>query len=407
MSQARRKHGNQEDSPFAIVAYIGAFCDVVFDLALSTADFNRLVKWMSTFIAAWFSLKLLQSKKSDAYVENIYVETSQGRVLRPIHFAGRTLDLSLFAVMRALDVIVGTLWSHRKDRRTAAQTWNRVDGLIGKLADPAMFASSCALIMWAWIYTPDRLPRSYNKWIQSAAAVDRRLLEALRKTRYGEIKYGIETGQAHVLQDMCKEYNWPLEYGDPVKSIPYPCEVVHMGTGKNCEYHALSRFQKSFVWAISTYLPLNLLLTATRDPSPKAFKAALRSSAKSSAFLGTFIALFYYGVCLGRTRLGPQIIGTDVVARRKIDSGICIGAGCALCGWSVLIENASRRKELGLFVAPRACATLFPRRYPPEHQWRETLAFAMSVAVVFTCVGERPERVRGVLGKLLHRVLAQ
>lgn len=361
---------------------------------------------MSTFIAAWFSLKLLQSKKSDAYVENVYYETSEGRVLRPTHFAGRTLDLSLFAVMRALDVIVGELWSQRKDRRIATQTWNRVDGLIGTLADPAMFASSCALIMWAWIYSPDRLPRAYNKWIQSAAAVDRRLLEALRKTRYGEIKYGVETGQAHVLQDMCKEYNWPLEYGDPVKSIPYPCEMVHMGTGKNCEYHALSRFQRSFVWAISTYLPLNLLLTA-RNPSTKRFKIALLSSAKSSAFLGTFIALFYYGVCLGRTRLGPKIIGTDVASRRKIDSGTCVGAGCALCGWSVLIENASRRKELGLFVGPRAIATLFPRRYLPEHQWRETLAFAMSVAVVFTCVSERPGRVRGVLGKLLHRVLAQ
>lgn len=277
---------------------------------------------------------------------------------------------------------------------------------MGALADPAIFASSCALIMWAWIYTPDRLPRSYNKWIKSAAAVDPRLVEALRKTRYGEMKYGVETGQAYVLQDMCKDYKLPLEYGDPVKSIPFPCEIVHMGAGQNCEYHAVSRFGRSFVWALSTYLPLNLLLTA-RNPSKKGFKTALKSSAQSSAFLGAFITLFYYGICLGRTRVGPSIIGTDVISRRKIDSGYCVGAGCALSGWSVLIENANRRKELGLFVAPRALATLFPRRYLPEHQWRETLAFAMSVAVVFTCVGERPERVRGVLGKLLHRVLAQ
>jgi len=218
------------------------------------------------------------------------------------------------------------------------------------------------------------------------------------------MKYGLETGQAYVLQNMCREYSWPLDYGDPVKSIPFPCEMVHMGTGRNCEYHALSRFRRSFVWAISTYLPLNLILKA-RKLSPKAFKIALKSSAQSSAFLGMFIALFYYGVCLGRTRLGPKILGTDVVARRKMDSGICVGAGCALCGWSILIEDANRRKELGLFVAPRALATLLPRRYLPEHQWRETLAFAMSVAVVFTCVDERPERVRGVLGKLLYRVL--
>lgn len=258
--------------------------------------------------------------------------------------------------------------------------------------------------MWAWIYTPDRLPRSYNKWIKSAAGVDHRLLLALRRVRYGEIKYGLETGQASLLQDMCKDYGWPLEYGDPAKSVPYPCEVVHMGTGANCEYHFVSRFARSFMWAFSTYLPLNLLLTA-RNPSTRGFKSALKSSARSSAFLGSFIALFYYGICLTRSRVGPHILGTSNSACQQIDGGTCVGGGCALCGWSVLIENEARRKELGLFVAPRALATLFPRRYLMELQWRENLAFAASTAVVFTCVSEKPERVRGVLGKVLNRVL--
>ena len=72
-----------------------------------------------------------------------------------------------------------------------------------------------------------------------------------------------------------------------------------------------------------------------------------------------------------------------------------------------MLENAGRQKELGLFVAPRALATLLPRRYLWENQWRETLAFAVSSAVVFTCVKERPERVRGVLGKVLRGVLSE
>lgn len=258
--------------------------------------------------------------------------------------------------------------------------------------------------MWAWIYTPDRLPRSYNKWIKSAAAVDQRLLLALRRCRYGEIKYGLETGQAHILQDMCKDYDLPLDYGDPVKSIPYPCEIVHMGTGKNCEYHALSRFVRSFIWAFSTYLPLNLVLTLRR-PSKKGLTYALKSSARSSAFLGTFIALYFYGVCLARSRIGPKVLGTSASACQQIDSGICVGSGCSLCGWSIMLETVGRRQDIGLFVAPRALATLLPRRYLLENQWRETLAFAASTAVVFTCVGERPERVRGVLGKILHGVL--
>ena len=249
------------------------------------------------------------------------------------------------------------------------------------------------------VQTPDRLPRAYNKWITSAAAVDARLLTALRRTRFGEMVYGVETGEAHVLQDMCKDYGWPVEYGDPVKSIPFPCEVVHMGTGKSCEYHALSRLIKSFWWAFSTYLPINLLLTL-RKPSKSSVKHAFISSARSSAFLGSFIALYYYGICLTRSRLGPKILGTSTPACRRIDSGLCVGGGCALCGWSVMIENAGRRKELGLFVAPRALATIFPRRYLLENQWRETMAFAISAAVVFTALGENPKRVRGVFGKV-------
>lgn len=78
-------------------------------------------------MAGWFSIKLLQSKKSEAYVENVYHETENGRVIRPTHFAGRTLDLTLFATSRALDVIVGELWSQRKDRRIATRTWSKVN----------------------------------------------------------------------------------------------------------------------------------------------------------------------------------------------------------------------------------------------------------------------------------------
>lgn len=58
-------------------------------------------------------------------------------------------------------------------------------------------------------------------------------------------------------------------------------------------------------------------------------------------------------------------------------------------------------------MVPRALATLFPRRYEWEKRGREKMVFAFSVAVVFTCVGERPERVRGVFGKVLRSVLVQ
>lgn len=256
--------------------------------------------------------------------------------------------------------------------------------------------------MWAWFYEPCRLPRAYTKWISSAAAVDPRLIEALRRCHKGELRYGEETGQAPLLQSMCADYKLPSQWGDPVKAIPFPCEIVHMGCGPSCEYHAVSRFYRSFKWSMATYLPLNIL---ARQKSMKGLRIAFRSAARSSSFLAAFISLFYYGVCLARTRLGPHIIGKDTQSRQTIDGGLCVGTGCFMCGWSILIEKAARRKELALFVSPRAMATLLPRKYPLEKQWRETFVFAFSTAVVFTCIRENRQRVRGMLGNVLSSVL--
>lgn len=44
-----------------------------------------------------------------------------------VRYAGRTLDLSLFAATRALDVVVGELWSRRRARLVAAKKWTKVD----------------------------------------------------------------------------------------------------------------------------------------------------------------------------------------------------------------------------------------------------------------------------------------
>lgn len=313
--------------------------------------------------------------------------------------------MTLFAANQALDVAVGELWSRFQiRRRTAGIPKSIVERAVSRLVDPAMFAVSSGLVMWTWFYAPSRLPRTYNKWITSAAAVDNRLIEALRGCRAGRLRYGEDTGQAPLLQGMCADYNWPLAWGDPAVTVPFPCDMVHMGVGPSCERHLASRFVRSFRWAMATYLPLNLLLVARR-PNAKALVRAFLSATRSSTFLGTFISLFYYGVCLARTRLGPSVVGRHTGARQAMDGGLCVAAGCVLCGWSILIEPANRRKDMALFVAPRALATMLPRQYPLDKQWRETFVFAFSTAVVFTCFAESKQRVRGMLGGVLGTVL--
>lgn len=272
------------------------------------------------------------------------------------------------------------------------------------MVDPAVFIVSCAFIMWSWFYYPFNLPQNYNKWIMSAASVDLRLIEALRSCKRNELRYGQETGVSPILSSMCADYGWPMTWGDPTKAIPFPCDIVHMGTSSSCEYHFLSRFVRSWKWSMYTYLPLALAFKL-RNPSRKNLVLAFLSASRSSAFLGVYIALFYYGVCLGRTRVGPHVIGKDIQSRQRIDGGLCVGTGCVLCGWSVLLETPSRRKDMALFVAPRALGTVVPRKYPHDKQWRETLVFSTSAAIVMTCVLENPNRVRGVLGRILNTTM--
>ncbi|KYK55751.1 uncharacterized protein DCS_07715 [Drechmeria coniospora] len=363
---------------------------------------QRITRWLASFIAAWLSLRLLHTSKPRLAAKG----AGAGGQNTVSKFGGRTLDLTLFATTQAVDVIVGELWSRRKARRTAAQKWTKGEQFVSNMIDPLSFVASCGLIMWAWFYAPDNLPRAYNKWITSAAHVDLRLIEALRRCKSRELRYAEETGQAPLLGAMCVDFNLPYEWGNPVKVVPFPCDIVHMGRGPSCEVHAWHRFWLSWRWSMYTYLPLALALQL-RKPKRSSLLLALVSASRSSAFLATFITLFYYGVCLGRTRVGPHLIGKDVPCRNRIDGGICVGVGCFLCGWSVLIETASRRKDMALFVAPRAMATLIPRQYPLEKQWRERLAFAASTSVVLACAMENPRRVRGMMGGILGLTLRQ
>ncbi|KAK3989857.1 hypothetical protein QBC44DRAFT_79095 [Cladorrhinum sp. PSN332] len=379
-------------------------------LAKQTSELarKRLSRFVASFLASYLSLQVLQSKPSPRFTsaatpkDASSATTSHETKPPPTQQAGRTLDLTFFAVARALDVLGGEAWNRYLTH--SASPSSPINSLVSNITDPAIFAVSSALVMWSWFYRPSALPKTYNKWISSAAQVDDRLIQALQRCNDGSLIYGEDTGQAPLLCSLSKDLGLPEKWGDPAVSVPFPCELVHLGCSPSCEYHALSRFVRSFIWAMKTYLPLSLLL-AIRSPNLKGLKRALVSAARSSAFLGTFITLFYYGVCLSRTRIGPHILGRAPETYTKIDGGICVGTGCFLCGWSILIEKAGRRKDMGLFVAPRALATLFPRRYDADKQWKERLAFGLSTAVIFTCVLENKARVRGVFGSLLSGVL--
>ena len=341
---------------------------------------NTASRFISAFISAWFSLQLLNSKKrmspkpdreiskqrqhgdtATEIVSRTPVTSTQAKVFNS-DLAGKTIDLTLLAVTRALEAVIVDLWRGSNPSTTKKAPITSTSAIVYHYSDALVFALSSGTVMWAWFYFPEHLPHAYNKWIGEAAQVDIRLIELLRRARRGELVYGKKTSQTPVLQSMCEDYGWPLKWGDPAITVPIPCEVVHMGAGPSCHWHATVRFWRAFRFALATNLPLQLL-AKSRKPSFRAFKRACGEAMRSSAFLGAFVALFYYGVCLSRTRLGPHVFSSDTITPAMWDSGLCVRVGCILCGWSILIEAEKRRQELGMFVAPRALATLLPRQY--------------------------------------------
>ncbi|KAL4803588.1 hypothetical protein BDV18DRAFT_43203 [Aspergillus unguis] len=347
-------------------------------LGLDPKSFNskgvlRLIQLVAAFVSSWYSFQILNRRP--VTLQNVYRaedETSRKSIvhqstrLHPHHqpqFSGRTMDLTIFTLTRALDSLACISWAWGRKKWKGNRGWDLADSIIPGLADSAVFAASAAVVMWAWFYSPERLPKSYGKWIGEVAKVDTRLIEALRRARRGIFLYGKDNGQAPLLEAMCKDFDWPIEWGDPAKTIPIPCEMVHMGCGPNCEKHAISRFIRTFKFACATYIPLQIAFRFRSMKTMASVRRAVSDALRSSSFLASFVSLFYYGVCVSRTRLGPRFFDKGTVTPQMWDSGLCVGAGCVMCGWSILVEHAKKRQEIASFVAPRAAATVLPRVY--------------------------------------------
>jgi hypothetical protein len=163
--------------------------------------------------------------------------------------ASPTIDLSLFALVRAMDTFVRVapiLFASRKvnlkgtaigpsagmklhTQRTvlnnsiAALPSRALHSLLAFGRDQAeglTFVVACAVIMYNWFYHPERLPPSYVKWISNLASMDHRLLEALRCLRMDkphEMGYGNKNtppAGIDLLGSLAESMGHPYEWGD-------------------------------------------------------------------------------------------------------------------------------------------------------------------------------------------------
>lgn len=310
-------------------------------------------------------------------------------------------DVALFAAVRAADMLVRLLV-----RRGALP---HVAGF------PALlFMASTARIMWAWFYHPGTLSPLYRKWISRMADMDPRLLDALRALRVravtlrgrgaklpthhhlmpppraqaGKVAYG---APSDMLAGYARDHGLPPWTADPQYGL-LSCNVVH--PGRSCAGNAATRFLRGAGAAAAMYAPLYtlpMLLFGWREARRAPLRAGARTAAnvaRSSSFIGLFIAVIWYSVCRVRgalrndTALGPLL-------------------GCLLCGGAVTVERPARRLELALYVLPRAIESawrqLRTQGAVPRLPYGDVAAVCASTGVVMYCFERDPGSMQPAL----------
>lgn len=309
-----------------------------------------------------------------------------------------TLDLTLLVCTRALDTAFSSVLSKYSE---GTKLGKYVDG------NAVLFIVSLSFIMFSWFYRPHALPPSYRKWITSAANMDQEIIDALKYLRDGTLVYGENCEHEKILETYCERYGVDKSHGSLILNQPLDCRTVHAFKTDSCELHALWRFVRGFSFAMKIYGPLNglmLLFPMKNQKMSQRLLYALKSAMRSSAFLGAFISFYWYGVCLARKRVLPKLFPGEPMT--KWDNTYAPTAGSIACGFSLLIESVQRRKELALFVAPRALGTIIPLEPTLRNLKIESVVFSISLAVLVAYSKANPKLVRGIFGKGLKQVFS-
>ncbi|KAL4243419.1 TMEM135 family protein [Abortiporus biennis] len=424
-----------------------------------TSAFRRFISKLSptqkTFLAniisSFISISLLQlpqrsktnnnqcslhsvPKRSSIPLTSPLSESTRGRT-------SATLDLTLLLLVRALDSVFRSAVLPSSYRSKAGDVG--VDGIgveeneemrkqkrqaLTRKVDAIVFWACSARIMWCFFYEPQRLPRSYNKWIMSIANIDPRILSALRAIRADKWSYTQRRSDpADLVTTFSKDLGYPAAWGDPKILPPYggegatkvwealgvqgrnavgglPCEIVHGGlAGHNCYANAGVRGLKAFGEALAIYLPVHVLPILLTRPQKLLQLSTLLSTLlnilRSASFLSTFVSSIWFTVCFTRTIFLAKLF--PWISHDFWDGPFgCTFLGSLVCGSSIWIEQGRRRGEMALYVLPRAIRACLSEKWLKSGKrsvkFAERLTFVLSLAILLTSSSHAPDSLRGL-----------
>ncbi|TPX56552.1 hypothetical protein PhCBS80983_g04460 [Powellomyces hirtus] len=309
----------------------------------------------------------------------------------------RRAEFALFTLVRAMDSAVSF--------KRASMKWtlrNRfgVPDLVLNNASAIVFITACTQIMFCWFYYPQALPRSYTNWITSMSHLHPRVKQAFALFGLGEMQYGEDTGHAHVLGEVAEELGYGFGAGDPVNGH-VSCGVIHNKMG--CLHNFVQKWRAGMRDSLKIYLLVHLLpvllfnrkrLRSSRRA--KTITDIITGTLRSANFLATFVTFVWIPLCTVRNLT-------------KRDGMLGPFLGSLLSGFSIFLERPSRRREMAVYVVPKALDSLWWRlangrlglgRLPGA----EFVMFAAGMSYIFSAVTEpvalRPA-IRNALGFFL------
>lgn len=260
-------------------------------------------------------------------------------------------DLCLFAAVRALNQLI----SPNLSKFTKSVVYL------------ATFQLSSWHIMYAWFYYPETLPKSYNQWISRLSRMDRRVLNVLKENKDGKF---ITYGEGLPLPKDLKEYAEGFGLNTDYRGY-LPCYIVHRGV-EGCLNHTLTVFKNGISDSVKIYLPLNILMVLLNYKKGIKIGVALKNTSRSCCFLASFISIIWATICISRHTFN----------KKDLQSGPVLAT--FLCGFSCLIENGERRKQLALYTLPKALESFLEIRIPKGFE-EKCVGFVYPVqAVIFS-----------------------
>ncbi|CAI5465400.1 unnamed protein product [Closterium sp. Yama58-4] len=260
-----------------------------------------------------------------------------------------------------------------------------------------LFVFASAQIMYAYVMRPETLPSSYWDFISRTGPIPTPVLEAVRRSCRG---MPMDTLALTALLRGRTGQVAPLGMG-PMPSL-VPCSMLHPDCS-SCPRAQLraarNAFRKTFPLYLSlTFVPFVVLNLRKFMQSPlRTVWLATSSALRSTSFIAVFVGVYQACACTHRK---------FVLKDHKLFYWL---AG-AVAGLSVLIEKASRRAELTLYVLPRALDSLIyilvNRHILPDIKMAEVVLFCACMGGLMYFHDTDPSAmapfVRGILNRFLH-----